>query len=157
MHYSLVFDVAEAGYRYWWLPSIGIGLAIAFSLCASLKKILPISQKKILLLRLGSAFCLLWSIILFISTYSDYAHMRNSLMAGNYKILEGTIMDFVPQAEGDHEPESFRINGHHLSYSFSTITAGFNQTRTHNGPIHEGQKARLAVVGDEIARVEIVK
>lgn len=159
LHYHVIFDVTQAGYKNWGFPAAGLGMALAVWVLASVSKNWsPKPRSNYRLSRIvGGTFCLVWSIGVFCITFSDYVHLRTALTSGNYEKIEGTVTDFVPQAIGDHEPESFRVNGRRFSYSYSSPIAGFNQTHTHDGPIHEGQQVRLAVVGDEIARVEVAE
>jgi hypothetical protein len=53
--------------------------------------------------------------------------------------------------------ESFTVNGHHYRYSDSVVTAGFNNTQPHGGPIREGMTVRITNFGGQIARLEIAR
>lgn len=39
------------------------------------------------------------------------------------------------------------VSGVHFAYSDFVVTAGFNQTSSHGGPIHEGLLLRIAYTG----------
>jgi len=56
-----------------------------------------------------------------------------------------------------HAMESFTVSGVPFSYSDYIPKAGFNQTSSHGGPIHEGLPVRIWYVGNEIVKLEIKK
>ncbi len=53
--------------------------------------------------------------------------------------------------------ERFTVCGAAFSYSDYAVTAGFNNTSSHGGPIREGIWVRIAHLGNSIARVELAK
>jgi len=53
--------------------------------------------------------------------------------------------------------ERFVVNGHHYEYSDYVVSAGFNNTQSHGGPIREGITVRIADVRGKIARLEIAR
>ncbi len=63
--------------------------------------------------------------------------------------------------EGGHADEHFLVNGVSFSYSDYEISAGFNNTSSHGGPIHEGLPVHIWYrdIGNgrnnEILRLEI--
>jgi hypothetical protein len=85
--------------------------------------------------------------------------MREAIRDGRYRIVEGTVTDFVPADAGDHHPEHFAVltPGGRVEYFYSesTVTQGFNQSQNHGGPIRDGLRVRIADVGGKIARLEI--
>ena len=56
-----------------------------------------------------------------------------------------------------HSLESFEVNGHRFAYSDYIVTAGFNNTQSHGGPIREGLQVRIVAVDGRIARLEVAR
>jgi len=75
--------------------------------------------------------------------------------AGKCQVVEGTVMQFHPMPATGHDVESFLVAGKRFQYSDFIHRAGFNQTSSHGGPIHEGARVRIYYLGEDIARLEI--
>jgi hypothetical protein len=56
---------------------------------------------------------------------------------------------------GGHADEKFTVNGATFSYSDYSVTAGFNNTKSHGGPIDEGKRVRVTHLGNIIVRLEV--
>lgn len=56
---------------------------------------------------------------------------------------------------GGHATESFVVQGIQFKYSDYIITAGFNHTSSHGGPIREGLLVRIWHRNGEILRLDI--
>lgn len=91
----------------------------------------------------------------FFSNILEYRRLIEARLSGNYQVVEGIISDFVPMPYEGHKSESFTVNGRRFEYSDFHITAGFNQSASHGGPIRAGQKVRIAYVGNAIIKLEI--
>jgi hypothetical protein len=86
-------------------------------------------------------------------TYNEYRAAATALKEGQYSIAEGPVANFV----SGPKQESFTVGNRSFSYSDSIVTAGFRQTASHGGPIHEGLYVRLTYVGNLIVRLEIAE
>ena len=160
MPYQTVFDVTASGYRYWWFPAV-FAAFIALILCVLL------FQKFVLKWRLSRftewsmhavlVLCALWSLQTFIGTYSDYKELRNALEHGKTTVIEGKVENFIPMPYEGHSMESFTVAGHKFEYSDYEVTAGFNRTSSHGGPIRSGMYVRIHAVGSKIARLEVAQ
>ncbi|MBI2803952.1 MAG: hypothetical protein HYX68_03105 [Planctomycetes bacterium] len=149
MNYELVFDAAEAGYRYWWFPAFGlIGLAVGFAFFIFGRKWAGV---------VVFGFALLWTTISFVGTFAEFWQMRQALHAGDFEVVEGKVVEFVPMPKSGRPHESFKVNGHRYEYSDFLISAAFNNTQSHGGPIREGLQVRIADIGGKIARLEIAR
>jgi hypothetical protein len=149
MNYELVFDVNEVGYRLWWLPAIGlVVMAVGLGLLIFRRGVFVF---------LVAGFAGVVILIACVATYRDYRQLSQALNSGNFVTVEGKVVDFVPMPEGGHALEQFTVNGHRFAYSDYQITAGFNHTQSHGGPIREGMTVRIADVGGQIARLEIAR
>ena len=77
--------------------------------------------------------------------------MRNNRAA----FIEGIVTDFKPMPYTGHAMESFVVYGVRFEYSDYVITAGFNNTTSHGGPIREGLPVRIWYRAIEILRLDI--
>ena len=75
--------------------------------------------------------------------------------AGKCQVVEGAVTDFHPMPFTGHQLESFVVAGKRFRYSDFVMRAGFNQTSSHGGPIHEGLHVRIHYLGDDIAKLEV--
>jgi hypothetical protein len=51
--------------------------------------------------------------------------------------------------------EKFCVNDHCFEYSDYVITGGFNNTRSHGGPIREGLPVRVTFIRNKIIKLEV--
>lgn len=160
MQYKTVFDVVEAGYRYWPFPAVFVGLIVLIICELLLRKILPgwrLSGFRRWMLYLGLGLCSLWSFQTFDNTYSDYIELRDALQKRETVVIEGKVENFIPMPEAGHSNESFTVAGRKFEYSDYEITAGFNKTKSHGGPIRSGMYVRINALGNRIARLEVAQ
>jgi hypothetical protein len=103
-------------------------------------------------------FSLIWMVAAFALTLRDYIVARDALISGQASVIEGLVTDFrsMPHA-GGHAEESFAVSGQRFSYSDYSPTAGFNNTRSHGGPIDNGVHVRITHRGSTILRLEIAR
>ena len=88
-------------------------------------------------------------------SYRDYREMVQRLNAGKYTVVEGRVQQFDPMPWGGHKNETFVVDDHFYSYSDYQVTAGFNRTSSHGGPIRQGLHVRIADVDGVIGRLEV--
>lgn len=157
--YITVFDVTTAGYKNWSFPAFGLGfVVIGFVL-------LWLERKG--LLRKASAhtsrwlpvaftgFAVLSTTLTFVATYGDYQSSVAALKAQRVKVVEGVVSNFHPTPAHGHAMESFSVAGLKFEYSDFVLTAGFNRTASHGGPIHEGLPVRIWYQDGKILRLDI--
>lgn len=158
--FRVVFDVTEVGYRHWTFPAFGL-IFVAIGLGLILYRYFwPKVETKAfrrLFPYLYAGFALCWTLVAFASTYSDYLTLRDAVRNGQCELVEGTVTKFVPMPREGHANEHFVVNGHYYEYSDYGVTAGFNNTQSHGGPLREGLRVRICAVGGEIARLEIAE
>ncbi len=156
--FELVFDASLAGYRNWWFPAFGLILVVAFvGIVIHDRKTHVLSPWRRVAIYCGAAFSALWVLAAFLGTFSDYWRLREAIRLGHFEVVEGKVVDFVPMPPEGHAMERFTVNGHHYEYSDYQVTAGFNNTQSHGGPIREGSLVRIFDVGGQIARLEIAR
>ncbi len=160
MNFERIFDADDAGYRTWWFPAIGL-MFLLFGLGTLIYRQRnpnpTLSRYYRVFPYLITGFAALWFVLTFIGTFSEYWELRQALRSGQYEIVEGKVVDFVPMPVHGHARERFAVNGHRYEYSDFGITAGFNNTQSHGGPIREGLHVRIADVRGKIARLEIAR
>lgn len=146
-----VFDVLDSGYRDWTFPAFGlIFVAIGIALLAFPKIIKRLGIPNAPYLNGRSAFqaffpyifvglALLWTVIVFIATYSHHLRHKALVQENQCRIVEGPVEHFVTGEKG----ESFSVAGVDFKYSDYVITDGFNNTSSHDGPINSSSYVRI--------------
>jgi len=158
--FELVFDASQAGYRNWWFPAVGLIFVAIFSgtvIFDRKQTTHRLSPWRRAIMYLGAVFSVLWVLGTSLGTFADYWRLREAIRLGHFEVVEGKVVDFVPMPPEGHAMEQFTVNGHHYEYSDYLVTAGFNTTQSHGGPIGEGSLVRIFDVGGQIARLEIAR
>lgn len=157
--YEVVFDLAEEGYRQWPLGAFGV-LFIAVGV--ALLVIGPRLARGWMSARFYRVFSLyflgfavVWTAAAFGATYREYRRLSAALETGQFEVVEGPVREFVPMPLAGHAMESFVVDGRRFEYSDYVVTAGFNNTASHGGPIAEGLQVRVSHVRGVIVRLEI--
>ncbi|MBN3777093.1 hypothetical protein G3O06_05860 [Burkholderia sp. Ac-20345] len=162
MEYRTVFDVAEAGYKAWSSPAFGLIFVVIGSVLVARRKSLPgwWSEHP----RASAAFtfyffgfAILWTLIAFFSTYSEYSSLSKARMTNDVRVVEGVVTNFKPMPVTGHAMERFCVSGECFEYSDYVVTGGFNNTSSHGGPIREGLQVRVSYVGNSIVKLEVAK
>jgi hypothetical protein len=153
----LVFDAATSGARVFLHVAPGVLFAVMGILLITVgDKFLRANP--VFVQWFGWAFflfSLFWTTVAFIWQGGDYLAARRALSSGSYATAEGRVTDFVPMPYEGHARESFVVDGQRFEYSDYKVTPGFNQTRSHGGPISEGVYVRIAHQDGIILRLEI--
>lgn len=133
MQFETVFDVIQTGYKNWQFVSIGFvgvivsGTFFAFPKLArfifSFGGVLPYRWSRSYYGWLF-AFSIVWTLVSFGGTYSEYLAARNALTSGRYDVVEGVVSDFKPMPYSGHADERFTVAGQTFSYSDYRVTAG---------------------------------
>ena len=156
VQYDVVFDASQTWYQWWW-PAFGLIFVAIGALWTLYDYRHPPAWWRRLHGPFVTAFAVLWVVLAAWSTYRDYAGLRRALTTGQYVTVEGTVTNFVPMPREGHADEHFEVAGHRYSYSDYGMSAGFNKTQSHGGPMREGLRVRIADVGGVIARLEIAR
>ena len=156
-----MFDVTQSGYRQWWFPAFGLifivtGLALPFLIRIGFFRRSPAWMES-WFPAVFVGFAVLWTVVSLASTASDYFSLTHALRAGRCEVVEGIVEQFDPMPYQGHKDESFVVAGHHFHYSDYEVTAGFNQSTSHGGPIRQGLPVRIHRKGNEIAKLEVAK
>lgn len=157
--FRTVFDASTSGWRYWWFPAFGlifvaIGLALPALMRAGVfRRSPPFIEKWLPRFFLG--FAILWTSGAFLGTFPEYRSSVSALRGSRAAIVEGIVTNFHPMPYTGHAEESFEVNGVRFEYSDYGVTAGFNNTASHGGPIREGLLVRIWHYKGKILRLDI--
>lgn len=90
-------------------------------------------------------FALLWTIVVFIAEDSSKSFVKDAIATKKIKIVEGVVTQFDPMPSGGHKEESFSVNNVRFEYSDFLVIQGFNNTKSHGGPINgDGDSVRIS-------------
>jgi hypothetical protein len=162
MNYELVFDAGQSGYRNWPFGAGGLIFVCIGAFLVKHRRNLPTMFPGGMRSKAASAFAyvflifsVLWTTVAFTATARDYSAVSNALQNGNAQLVEGRVENFTPMPYVGHAQEYFSVCSVPFSYSDYIMTAGFNHTSSHGGPIRPGLWVRISYVGNTIARLEI--
>jgi hypothetical protein len=160
MSYVTVFDVADAGYKSAGFPAFGLIFIVLGILLVVFRRRIPRwntrSRTARIIFPYGFlCFAALWTAVAFLTTYSDYRQASQTRAANTANIVEGLVTNFVPMPVTGHAMESFCVKAVCFNYSDFAVTAGFNRTSSHGGPIREGLPVRVTYLGNTILKLEV--
>jgi 4-amino-4-deoxy-L-arabinose transferase-like glycosyltransferase len=136
-------------------PSIGfafLGIGIVFILIGK-RKSWPLRKRFFGFFMAG--FALLWSSLAFWMTGSEYFEAKSAYRTHTYSVVEGPVSNFHPMPIEGHQDECFSVQSARFCYSDYVVTAGFNNSASHGGPIREGLPVRVSYIDDIILRLEV--
>lgn len=152
--YRVVFDLYQKGFA-WWFPACGLPFVVIGGVFVWLGRRgnKPPSRRLFGYVIVG--FACLWSGVTFISTFRDYLALRLAYRHSQFSVVEGRVTDFHPMPYEGHQDECFSVQPKTFCYSDYAVTAGFNNSASHGGPIREGLPVRISYVGKTIVRLEV--
>lgn len=164
MEYVTVFDIAETGYRTWPVPALGLIFVAIGVVQVFFRDRLPSGWRGKESTRFNRVFswCWLvfacgWTLIVFVSTYSEYWSLSQAVKSGNVDVVEGLVSQFDPMPWEGHKMERFCVQNECFAYSNYWKTSGFNNATSHGGPIQEGLQVRVTFVRNAIVKLEVAK
>jgi hypothetical protein len=102
-------------------------------------------------------FSVSWVVTAGASVLRDAISASRSAASGNCETVEGRVEHFHPMPAGGHDVEHFDVQGVDFSYSDYIVTAGFNNTSSHGGPVREGLPVRICYRDGEILRLAVAR
>ena len=107
-------------------------------------------------------FALFFAVVIIPHNFSTYYKTKKIYESKEYKIIEGLVEKFRPMPYSGHQDETFTLNGINFSYSdFDESYYGFNNTKSHGGPIDQNKKVRLSYFSSQkkniILKIEVLK
>jgi hypothetical protein len=155
LRYDLVFDVVERGYANWPFAAAGMAFVIVGVALVVHRRRLPVRTSPALPF-LWLVFSVCWTTVALFGTGRDYRRLSSALREGRCRVVEGAVTQFHPMRwGGGSDSERFVVDGQRFQYSDYEVTAGFNNTSSHGGPMREGLRVRIHHLNGEIARLEI--
>lgn len=170
MPYETVFEITSKPFE-WWYPAFGlifVVLGIGFIKFGPTRD----RNKKAKSFRLNFTippkllgwffviFASFWTLVAFGGMYYSYRKLVQAYRTGRYSVVEGIVEDFHPMPYEGHQDECFRVEKERFCYSDYELSAAFNQSASHGGPIRGGLPVRIAYYEDgnyqgRILRLEI--
>jgi hypothetical protein len=155
--YVTVFDASQK-WLDWTAPVIGCAIGAVAVVQYRKRQSPPFDTRFARLLALAG---MIWGFG--IATVIPYLHwsqrsaLVTALREGRTSIVEGPVYDFVPMPWSGHAHECFKVRATTFCYSDFEVTPGFNNARSHGGPIQEGLLVRIHHVNSVIAQLEVAK
>jgi hypothetical protein len=171
-NYSVVYDFANETFRYGdtleMLGFIVVGCIIFGYNYRNRKNLAKRPTAGMIFGIFFVGFSLITAIISIPSDIREYIKVKTLYKNGQLQITEGEVTDFTPMPYGGHQDESFKINNIFFHYSdYDESYYGFNNAKSHGGPIDEGKFVRISYIteksggiGEErniILRIEVIK
>jgi len=167
MPYETVFEITQKPYQWWW-PAIGLVFLIIGVVFIRFGPRLDRNKNGN---KFGLSFVIppkplgwffvifasFWTLVAFSLTYSSYLKLVGAYRAGRYSVVEGTVEDFHPMPYEGHQSECFRVQKERFCYSDYEVSATFNQSASHGGPIRAGLPVRIAYYEDEDFQGQILR
>lgn len=166
----VAFDLLEVGYKQWEFVRHGfiplfIGLAWQFGpkllpkVSDAIGQLVDPNMKQRTMARwmpkFFIGFATLWILVAFAGTYSGYSKLAAAYETGNFDVVEGVVVDFRPMPKGGRPHERFAVEGVTFTYSDYNVVPGFNNAKSHGGPIDDGIYVRVSYVGNSILKLEV--
>jgi hypothetical protein len=164
MEFETAFDVAETGYRYWWLPAaallpFAVGLLMAWAPPWSTRILGAHVRGRwarffgVIFAAVGAA----WAGLSFMNTWNDYRFHRDALRRGEFRTVQGTVENFRALQPSGVGLETFEVSGRRFQYHPDALSAGYNRAAADGGHIAEGVYVRIAYINLAILRLELRK
>jgi hypothetical protein len=152
--YRVIFDLYQKGFE-WWFPAYGLLFVLVGGVFVWLgrSKNWPRSRSFFGYFMIG--FACLWSGVTFSSMFREYVALRSAYRHSQFSVVEGRVTAFRPMPYQGHQLECFSVEAQTFCYSDYVVTAGFNNSASHGGPIREGLPVRVSYIGNTIVRLEV--
>ncbi|MEM7664503.1 MAG: hypothetical protein AAF250_01480 [Pseudomonadota bacterium] len=165
--YVTVFEASAAPWRDLWFVLPGL----AFSVVGAVMVFRPSLVERIPGFRISDRpfsrwfsvifrwffflFAIFWTVTATVVIAARASGALSALEDGDCEIVEGKVQNFNPMPKEGHSKESFVVDGTRFQYSDYVLSAGFNNTASHGGPIREGLQVRICHKHGDILRLEI--
>ena len=158
MQYQVVFEISDNIFNEFSFVLSGFLFIIIGALFIKYRKFLYHNRPKLFIDILSFSFfgfSLFWTITSGYTLASRHYDLLKKYQNKEYEVVEGIVKNFDPMPPSGHKMESFTVGGKRFEYSDYIITAGFNKTSSHGGPISEGLKVRISYIADTIIKLEV--
>lgn len=153
--YRVVFDLYQKGFE-WWFPAYGLIFIAIGGVFLWLRQILnwPLPRPHRFAVYFGIGFAFL-SGVAFLSTFREYVTLHLVYTRSQFSVVEGRVTNFRPMPYEGHQDECFSVQSRTFCYSDFQVTAGFNNSASHGGPIREGLPVRVSYIDSTIVRLDV--
>jgi hypothetical protein len=152
--YRVAFDLFQKGYE-WWFPAVGVIFGAIGAVLVWLGRAMNWQRSRRFVGYFMIGFACLWSAVTFSTTFREYTGLRSAYRRSQFSVIEGRVTNFRPMPYQGHQDECFSVQSQTFCYSDYVVTAGFNNSASHGGPIREGLPVRISYVGNTIIRLEV--
>jgi hypothetical protein len=152
--YRVAFDLYQKSYE-WWFPAFGLIFVAIGAVLVWLGRAMNWQRSRRFVAYFMIGFACLWSGATFSTTFREYKALRSAYSRSEFSVIEGRVTDFRPMPYRGHQLECFSVQSQTFCYSDYVVTAGFNNSASHGGPIREGLPVRISYVGSTIVRLEV--
>lgn len=158
--YRLAFDVTAGGYQTWRSAILPACVSAAALIVLMFLRFSPSVKERGARFYRGiisavGAVAAMGCVAMLVHTRCEYDELQSSLRNMTFHVVEGYVVDFIPQGVDGHPIERFRVDSARFEYSRSDITSAFHRTAIEGGPIRNGIAVRIADVNGKIARLEV--
>src|SRR5689334_7724640 len=152
--YVVVFDVSQKAFQ-WWFPAFGLIFVFIGGVMIWWGRRKHWTFWRMFTGYFMVGFACLWSALALATMLPEYLASQSAVKQGKFSVVEGAVIDFRPMPYEGHKSECFSVREQTFCYSDYVVTAGFNNSTSHGGPIREGLPVRVSYVGDTIVRLEV--
>ena len=152
--YRVAFDLYQKGYE-WSFPAFGLIFVAIGAVLVWLGRAMNWQRSGRFIGYFMIGFACLWSGLTFSTTFREYTALRSAYRRSQFSVVEGRVTNFRPMLYQGHQLECFSVQTQTFCYSDYVVTAGFNNSASHGGPIREGLPVRVSYVGSSIVHLEV--
>ena len=152
--FRVVFDLPQKGFE-WWFPAFGLIFVVIGGVIVWLGRTKNWRRSRRFVEHFMIGFACLWSGVTFSTTFREYVVLRSAYRRSQLSVVEGPVTNFRPMPYEGHQLECFSVRSQTVCYSDYVVTAGFNNSVSHGGPIREGLPVRVSYIGNTIVRLEV--
>lgn len=152
--YRVAFDLYQKGYE-WWFPAFGLIFVVIGAALVWLGRAMNWQRSRRSVGYFMIGFACLWSGLTFSTTFGQYTSLRSAYRRSQFSTVEGRVTNFRPMPYQGHQDECFSVQSQTFCYSDYVVTAGFNNSASHGGPVREGLPVRVSYIGNTIVRLEV--
>jgi hypothetical protein len=154
--YRVAFDLYQKSYQ-WWFPAFGLIFVVIGAVVVWLGRTMNWQRSRWVGGYFAIGFACLWSTVVFWTTFKEYVTLRAAYRHSQFSVVEGRVTNFRPMPYEGHQDECFSVQSKTFCYSDYSVTAGFNNSASHGGPIRQRLPIRVSYVGNTIVRLEVAE
>ena len=147
------YNVLDSGHGVLGFAGAGLGMVAIGIIVIILMRKFKANRSYQIFMYFWTGFGVLWTTLAFMGTGSEYFSCVSAMKDGTYKEVEGIVENFDPMPHSGHKNESFTVKGVKFEYSDYGVSTGFNNTKSHGGPIDEGKFVKIKYYDEKILQL----